>query len=104
MIKGILTPAQVCAEMVEGEITQAEVRKEAQIAHSTFTRWRMGKTSISLERYKSIMCIIERAKAQAARRRRRLRHQQARYGLSLAVGGGTSQASLPAAGASSRDT
>jgi hypothetical protein len=87
MIKGIYAPDQVVGRMIEAELTQAELCHNAGIAPSTFTRWRSGRTGISLDVYLSIISAIEEAEAQVRRRRRRLKHQLTRYRASPAASG-----------------
>lgn len=52
---GLLTPADVEALAAANGKTMREVCGEAQIANSTYTRWKRGKTHPTLDVYRRVV-------------------------------------------------
>jgi transcriptional regulator with XRE-family HTH domain len=62
----LLSPADVERLADEAGLSVAELCKRANIAHTTFYRWRIGRTSPSLDVYRRLYEALRTAQADAA--------------------------------------
>jgi predicted transcriptional regulator len=62
----LLSPADVERLADEVGLSVAELCKRANIAHTTFYRWRVGRTSPTLDVYRRLQDVLRAAQADAA--------------------------------------
>ena len=60
-MQDMLTPADIEAKAVEMGLTMGEVCRRAGIAHSTFTRWKAGRTEPTLDVYRKLRDVVAAA-------------------------------------------
>lgn len=57
-MQDMLTPADIEAKASAVGLTMAEVCRRAGIAHSTFTRWKAGRTEPTLDVYRKLRDVV----------------------------------------------
>jgi transcriptional regulator with XRE-family HTH domain len=62
----LLSPAEIERLADDAGLSVAELCKRANVAHTTFYRWRLGRTSPSLDIYQRLKEVLRAAQADIA--------------------------------------